>query len=205
MRVGLVSDTHGRFDERLTELLAGVDLILHGGDVMGAHVIERLAAIAPTFAVRGNNDRDAFGATLPEVRVESLGGARTLVIHELGKPERLLPAARRAIEQAAPAIVVYGHSHKPWIELRGGRLYVNPGAAGPKRFRLPRSIGLLELRANRGRLELLDLEGEGRQVLLTPWEVEFAEGRAERVAVGGGDPLDRDRNDRKPAAPAAHD
>ncbi|WP_373048516.1 metallophosphoesterase family protein [Vulgatibacter sp.] len=173
MRIGLVSDTHGRFDPRLPELLAGCERILHAGDVMGAAVIEKLAAIAPTAAVRGNNDRDAFGATLPEVLVESVGELSVLVIHELGKPEKLLPAARQAIEQAAPQLVIYGHSHKPAIEVRDGRLYVNPGSCGPRRFSLPRSIAILDLRRNRARVELLDLEGSGRQSLLEPAEVAF--------------------------------
>jgi len=202
MRVGLVSDTHGRFDERLPELLAGVDLILHAGDVMGADIVERLSAIAPTRAVRGNNDRDAFGGTLPEVLVERLGPARALVIHQLGKPDKLLPAARRAIEAAGAALVIYGHSHQPAVELRDGRLFVNPGSAGPRRFRLPRSVALLDLREEEARVELLDLEGSGRQVLSEPWEVAFAEGRAERLAVGGGDPLDRHRRDRERGTPA---
>ncbi len=166
MRVGLVSDTHGRFDERLPELLAGVELILHAGDVMGEDIVERLAAIAPTRAVRGNNDRDPFGRTLPEVLVKNLAGHRALVIHELGKPEKLLPAARREIEKAEVSIVVYGHSHKPRIERRDGRLYVNPGSAGPRRFRLPRTVGVMELAENSTRIELLDLEESGRKVLL---------------------------------------
>jgi putative phosphoesterase len=172
---------------------------------MGAHVVERLRAIAPTHAVRGNNDRDAFGATLPEVWVESQAGVRALVIHELGRPDKLLPAARRAIESARPAIVIYGHSHKPWTELRDGRLFVNPGAAGPRRFRLPRTVAVLELNENRGRLELLDLEGDGRHPLLEAWEVVFEAGRTDRLAVGGGDPRDLDRFDRQHAAPSAGD
>lgn len=173
MHIGLVSDTHGLFDPRLPEVLAGCVRILHAGDVMGEEIVRQLEAIAPTAAVRGNNDRDAFGATLPEVIVEELGPLRTLVIHQLGKPEKLLPAARKAIESAEARLVIYGHSHKPAIEARDGRLYVNPGSCGPRRFRLPRSVALLELGRGRALVRVVDLEASGRTDLPTPLELTF--------------------------------
>lgn len=173
MKIGLVSDTHGRFDERLPSLLAGCDRILHAGDVVGREVVEALEAIAPTAAVRGNNDRDPFGASLPEAIVETIGPLRVLVVHEIGRPDRLLPAARRAIEAAGPDVVVHGHSHRPAIERRDGRLFVNPGSAGPRRFRLPRTVGLLELGENSFRVRVLDLENEGRADLPDPVEVRW--------------------------------
>lgn len=161
MRIGLVSDTHGLFDERLSGLLAGCDRILHAGDVVGQAIVERLRGIAPTVAVRGNNDRDPFGRSLPEVAVEELGPLRTLVIHQLGKPEEPVPAARAAIEAAGAQVVVYGHSHRPAIGLVEGRLYVNPGSCGPRRFKLPRSLGRLLVDGERLTVELFDLEAGG--------------------------------------------
>lgn len=171
MRIGIVSDTHGRVDPRLPELLAGCERILHAGDVMGAHVIEALEAIAPTAAVRGNNDRDSFGVRLPEVLVEEHQGLRILVIHELHRPDRLLPAARRAIEAHDPGLVVYGHSHRPALERRDGRVWLNPGSAGPRRFKLPRTVALLDLGKNEATCSVLDLEDEGRTDLPPPLEV----------------------------------
>ena len=173
MRVGLVSDTHGLFDPRLPEVLSGCERILHAGDVVGESIVRRLEAIAPTVAVRGNNDRDAFGTTLPEVAVEELGPLRALVIHQLGKPEKLLPAGRRAIEAANPRLIVHGHSHQPAIEHREGRLYVNPGSCGPRRFRLPRTVAILEVGKKRARVRVLDLEESGRTDLPLPLEVEL--------------------------------
>lgn len=184
MRIALVSDTHGRFDPRLPGLLAGCDLVLHAGDVVGRSILEGLEAIAPVHAVRGNNDRDALGRELPEVAVVRLGDLKALVIHELGKPAKLLPAARRAIEREDPQLVIYGHSHKPAIELLDGRLFVNPGSAGPRRFKLPRSVGLLSIRNKTARVELLDLEETPGAPLPGPLEVDFGGAVAD---LGTGD------------------
>jgi putative phosphoesterase len=168
MRVGLVSDTHGRFEPGLRELFSGCDLVLHAGDVVGRDVLALLAAIAPLTAVRGNNDVGELGVGLADEAVVVLGGLRALVIHELGRPDRPVPQARELIALARPQLVVYGHSHRPAISLEGGILYVNPGSAGPRRFRLPRTAGLLTVEGRRARVELFDLDQPGLPAFRPP-------------------------------------
>ncbi len=154
MRVGLVSDTHGLFDPKLERLFAGCDLILHAGDVTRPDVLESLRAIAPVEAVRGTND---FGplAELPETLRVELGDLRALVVHELGPPGS--PLLRRALARGHCEIVLHGHSHAPRVDLHDGVLYVNPGSAGPRRFRLPRTAGVLTVSRRRVRIGLFDL------------------------------------------------
>jgi putative phosphoesterase len=148
MIVGLISDTHGLLRPEAISALRGVDRILHAGDVGGREVLERLAVVAPIEAVRGNNDRDAWGRTLPEVLERDLGGVRVRMIHdrkELGDT--------RGIN-----VVISGHSHRPSIETVGGVLYVNPGSAGPRRFSLPVAIGVLTIDRGRARAEIITLD-----------------------------------------------
>lgn len=137
--VGVISDTHGLLRPEACEALEGASVILHAGDVGGAHVLEGLRALAPVHAVRGNNDRDPFGRTLPPMEWVPLQGAVAYVLHEVDTLD-LDPAA------AGVAVVVYGHSHRPACELRGGVLFLNPGSAGPRRFRLPVTVARLHLR-----------------------------------------------------------
>jgi putative phosphoesterase len=160
VRIGLVSDTHGLADPLLGRLFQGCDLVLHAGDVGSPEVLESLGRIAPVRAVRGNNDLDAFGAALPETVRERLGEIEALVVHELWAPGRLSPGARRALRRPA-GIVVFGHSHRPSAELDEGSLYLNPGSAGPKRFHLPRSAAVLEVRGRRAAFAVHDLESPG--------------------------------------------
>lgn len=136
--VGIISDTHGLVRRAALDALAGVELILHAGDVGGRPVLDALAGIAPVVAVRGNNDRDAWGAQLPVREVTRIGIVSVLMLHDL-KEIDLSPAA------AGHRVVISGHSHKPSIEERGGVLYVNPGSAGPRRFRLPVTVARLSV------------------------------------------------------------
>jgi uncharacterized protein len=138
MRVGLISDTHGLLRPEAVQALAGVDQIIHAGDIGSAQLIERLQAIAPVHAVRGNNDRDPWAASLPERLVLRWAGVRLQVLHDLKELE---------VDPAAPAFqaVIAGHSHTPSVVERGGVLFVNPGSAGPKRFKLPVTVGFLIL------------------------------------------------------------
>lgn len=138
MRIGLISDTHGLLRPAVLAFLAGSDRIVHAGDVCDAPVLEALAAIAPVTAVRGNNDTAAWASALPaSVRVR-LGGVVLYAVHDLATID-IDPAA------AGVQVVVSGHSHRPSVEQRGAVLYVNPGSAGPRRFRLPISAGELVL------------------------------------------------------------
>lgn len=138
MRVGLISDTHGLLRPEAVHALAGVEQIIHAGDVGAAEVIERLQAIAPVHAVRGNNDNGSWAAALPLSLALQWAGVRIQVLHDVKELE-VDPAA------AGFQAVIAGHSHKPGISERGGVLFVNPGSAGPKRFKLPVSVGYLIL------------------------------------------------------------
>jgi putative phosphoesterase len=143
MRVGLISDTHGLLRPQALAALQGCDHIIHGGDIGNAEILEQLRAIAPVTAVRGNNDAGAWAATIEESETIELAGVRLHVIHDL-KELAIDPAAEGV------QVVVSGHSHKPKIEEKGGVLYLNPGSAGPRRFKLPVSVG--ELLIERGKL-----------------------------------------------------
>jgi putative phosphoesterase len=149
MRIGLISDTHNLLREEARQALAGVDHIVHAGDICTREVLDALAAIAPVTAVRGNNDQGAWADELPasaRVRFERVA---VLVVHDLatiaGEPEHAID------------VVVSGHSHRPRIERRGSVLYVNPGSAGPRRFRLPVSVGFLTVCGGDAQAELLEL------------------------------------------------
>ncbi len=136
MRIGLISDTHDLVRPEALAFLHGCDRILHAGDICGPAVLEALAAVAPVFAVRGNNDRGAWAAALGETETLVVDGVRIRVVHDLADLGREpWPGDLR--------VVVFGHSHKPFVEERDGVLRVNPGSAGPRRFRLPVSVGEL--------------------------------------------------------------
>jgi uncharacterized protein len=141
-RVGLISDTHGLLRDEALVFLAGSDHILHGGDIGGRDILDRLAAIAPLTAVRGNNDGADWASALPEQAQLLVDDVALLLVHDLKTMGRAPPVAR---------IVVSGHSHRPSIVERNGVMFVNPGSAGPRRFRLPVSVG--ELLIDGGRAE----------------------------------------------------
>ncbi len=170
MRVGLVSDTHGHLDPKLPALLARCDAILHAGDIVKPAVLAALEAVAPVTAVRGNNDYDPAFARLPESALVPLGALTALVVHDLGSREHPKQPARAILARSRPEIVVHGHSHAPGVAFLGGTLFVNPGSAGPRRFSLPRTAALLELRGRHVRLELFDLAGERPASLGDPVE-----------------------------------
>ena len=136
--VGLISDTHGLLRREVAAALAGVDRILHAGDVGRPEVLEALQAIAPVTAVRGNVDTASWAEKLPTDTVKWIDGFNIYMIHILGQM-RMVP------KEARIDVVVSGHSHKPLIETLNDVLYINPGSAGPRRFTLPISIGFLRL------------------------------------------------------------
>jgi len=130
LRVGLISDTHGLLRPEATAFLTDSDHIVHAGDVGDPAILDALAAIAPVTAIRGNVDTEAWAAQLPETTRVTVGSITIYVLHDLAALD-LKPHAHGI------RVVVYGHSHKPSVTERHGVLYVNPGSAGPRRFRLP--------------------------------------------------------------------
>lgn len=150
MRIGLISDTHGLLRPEALQALAGVQEIIHAGDIGTAEVLEALGRVAPVRAVRGNNDEGAWARKLPLRLDLQFAGARVHVLHDL-KALGLDPAADRI------DVVISGHSHKPGIVQRDGTLLVNPGSAGPRRFKLPVTIGYLSLAEGAVRAEIRSL------------------------------------------------
>lgn len=154
MRIGLIADTHGLIRPAAISALAGCAHIVHAGDIGAPAVLEALAAIAPVSAVRGNNDRAPWASALPLDDVIAVGGCLLYVLHDLADLD-LDPAA------AGFQAVVTGHAHRPTHEIRDDVHYINPGSAGPRRFRLP--ITLAELLIEEGRLSVrfVSLEKDG--------------------------------------------
>jgi putative phosphoesterase len=140
--VGLISDTHGLVRPEALAALAGSAHIAHAGDIGDPEVLEALARIAPVTAVRGNNDLGPWAKKLRERETLEIAGTRIYVIHDLSELD--LDPAAEGID-----VVVSGHSHRPAEERRGGALYVNPGSAGPRRFKLPIAVARLSLPARK--------------------------------------------------------
>ncbi|HET7753627.1 MAG TPA: metallophosphoesterase family protein [Anaeromyxobacteraceae bacterium] len=157
LTVGIVSDTHDYLDPQLPELLRGSDLVLHAGDVTREPIVAALERIAPVRTARGNNDLGPFGESLPELLWIELGALTALVVHELGARTRFAPRVARAISRRPADIVVHGHSHRPAVSIEDGRLVVNPGSAGRRRFSLPRTAARMLVRGRSVEVTLYDL------------------------------------------------
>jgi len=150
MRIGVISDTHGLLRPDALKLLASSDHIIHAGDMGSPEIVPALEEIAPVTAIRGNIDTQAWAKRFPEAEVVQLGGLHFYVIHDIHALD-LNPQA------AGLAAVISGHSHQPRQEVRNGVLYFNPGSAGPRRFKLPVSLGRLEITAGKLRGEIVDI------------------------------------------------
>ena len=150
MMIGIISDTHGLLRPEARKRLAGVDHIIHAGDIGGPEVISGLRELAPTTAIRGNVDKGSWANHHPNTEWLTLGGRSIYVLHNLNELD-LDPAG------AGLDVVISGHSHQPKIETIDGVLYLNPGSAGPRRFTLPIALATLELTDNelRPRLHLI--------------------------------------------------
>ncbi len=149
--VGVIADTHGLLRPEAVAALASVDLIVHAGDIGSAALLDELARIAPVLAVRGNNDRDRWAASLPEAVTTQIAGVRLHVVHDL----KTLPGDPAGL---GVDVVISGHSHKPSVEHRSGVLLLNPGSAGPRRFSLPIAVARLSLGPAGARAEIVELE-----------------------------------------------
>ena len=148
-RIGVISDTHGLLRDAALEALAGSDLIIHAGDVGKPEILERLQAIAPVVAVRGNIDEGAWALGLPKTAIAETKAARIFIIHDVHDLDLEPPAA-------GVHMVISGHSHKPSRTERSGLIYLNPGSAGPRRFSLPITVARLDL-------------------AISPWAIDFIE------------------------------
>ena len=146
----MISDTHGLLRPAALEKLAGSDLIVHAGDVGREDILDELRGVAPLIVVRGNIDRDPWAARLPESELLAVGGKKLFVLHDLG--------ALKAELVADVDGVIYGHSHAARIHREREVLYVNPGSAGPRRFKLSVTVGALCIEAGRLGAQLIELE-----------------------------------------------
>jgi hypothetical protein len=140
MKIGVIADTHGLVRPEVAPLFAGVDHIVHAGDVGGLHVLQALRAIAPVTFVGGNNDDGSDGTDV--VRVH-LGGLRILLTHILPKPRKPAPHVLAALRREGADFVIFGHSHLPHDEVIEGVRYFNPASAGPRRFDYPVAVGII--------------------------------------------------------------
>lgn len=152
--VGVISDTHGLLRAEAIEALRGSDHILHAGDVGAPEVLQRLREIAPVAVVRGNVDRDAWARAIPDREVLEVEAVSIYVLHILDDLD-LKP------EAAGFGAVVYGHSHVPKSEVKNGVLYFNPGSAGPRRFKLPVTVGRLVVEGGAVQGEIIELRLSG--------------------------------------------
>ena len=149
-RIGVISDTHGLLRPEAVAALQGCEQIIHAGDIGSPEILDQLAQIAPLHVVRGNNDQDApWAQQVPDHLMLDVDGWRTLVVHGIADVPALLDAQTR--------LVIIGHSHKPLIEWRGAVLYVNPGSAGRRRFKLPVTLAVLEVQAESIQSRLISL------------------------------------------------
>ncbi|HET8760804.1 MAG TPA: metallophosphoesterase family protein [Nitrospiria bacterium] len=159
--VGLISDTHGLLRPEAVSALQGSDVIIHAGDIGGPDVLDALSRVAPVTAVRGNNDKGSWASALPETDVLRIGATCMLVIHNLADLDRD-PAA------AGFHVVVSGHSHRPGQRMEQGVPFVNPGSAGPRRFKRPVAAGRLLVADAHVTPELFELPADGNTVSARP-------------------------------------
>jgi len=148
--IGVISDTHGLMRREALDTLRGCDLIIHAGDVGSPDVLDALRALAPTFAVRGNVDAGAWAAKLPMTELVEAGEVLIHVLHDVSELD-FDPA------DAGFAAVIFGHSHQPLIERRQGVLFLNPGSAGPRRFRLPIAVARIRTSGRELHPEIVEL------------------------------------------------
>jgi putative phosphoesterase len=156
MRIGVISDTHNFLDPKVAGLFAGVDHILHGGDVGMPRLLLELEAIAPVTAVLGNTDDASLRLRLTE-SVELAG--KKFLVHHIVNPRALEESLKERIERDRVDVVVFGHSHKPFCERIDGTLFFNPGYAGNSRFGMERSVAILHCDQQKLRPEFLKLPG----------------------------------------------
>lgn len=149
-QIGVISDTHGLLRPEAIEALTGSDLILHAGDIGKLEILEELRTIAPVVAVRGNNDTGDWAQTIPESETVTVENVSIHLLH-IAKDLNLDPKKSRV------QVVISGHSHQPSLEEREGVLFLNPGSAGPRRFKLPISVACLYVKDKTVQAQIVDL------------------------------------------------
>lgn len=148
--VGIISDTHGLLRPEALETLRGAEVILHAGDVGSEEVLEQLREIAPVVAVRGNVDRSAWAGKLPATAAVEAGMQRIWILHDIASLD-INPVA------GGFGMVIYGHSHQPALQTKADVIYLNPGSAGPRRFRLPISLVRADFGVHPPEIRFIDL------------------------------------------------
>jgi uncharacterized protein len=148
--IGVISDTHGLIRPEAIAAIRNCSLIIHAGDIGGQHVLDCFESIAPVIAVRGNNDIGEWADSLPETKAVKIGPATIYVIHNV-KEMDLDPAS------SGFAAVISGHSHQPAVQTRDGVVFLNPGSAGPRRFRLPVSVARLRVKQGKVEARLIEI------------------------------------------------
>ena len=147
---GIISDTHGLLRPEVFQVFKNVDVILHAGDIGSPEILKELNALAPIIAVRGNNDKGDWANTFPEVQKTHLGSVAIYMLHDRNELDL-------GVHPPDVQVLVSGHSHRPSIERREGTLFVNPGSAGPRRFKLPISVARLIIHGANVTAELIEL------------------------------------------------
>ncbi|WP_195999841.1 metallophosphoesterase family protein [Clostridium sp. 1001271B_151109_B4] len=148
MKLGVISDTHGVLREEVIEYLRECDYIIHAGDVGNKDIIDKLDSIAKTFVVRGNNDKDEWGLTLPEYREIEMDEILIYLVHDKAD----IPKDLKEVD-----LVIYGHSHKFSNEKIDNIIYLNPGSCGKKRFSLPLSMAIVEVNLDELKVKKIDI------------------------------------------------
>jgi putative phosphoesterase len=157
LRIGVITDTHGVYDPAIERHFAGVSEILHAGDIGGEHVVQRLGRLAPVTAVSGNVD-DFEASGFPRRLLLRRAGVTIALCHVLYENGRMSPDAAAWLDRERADVCVFGHSHRPLLARHGRTLLMNPGSAGPRRFSLPRGIGVLTVAAGKPTALLIRLE-----------------------------------------------
>jgi uncharacterized protein len=150
MKIGVISDTHGLLRPEALVALRDCDRIIHAGDIGDPQILTALASIAPLTAIRGNTDHEPWAREIPPTNVLEVENVSIYILHNLAELD-LQP------EAAGFAAVIHGHSHAPKLETKNGVMYFNPGSAGPKRFKLPVSVGRLMVERGAVRGEILQI------------------------------------------------
>ena len=157
--ISVISDTHGLLRPEAVTVLRDAELILHAGDIHNRQVLQDLEQIAPVIAVRGNHDKGAWAADLHLIETIEIGGVTIAMVHDIND-------LTVDCETGAVQIVIYGHSHKPLHETRGKTVFLNPGSAGPKRFKLPITMAQLTIVGGQATAQIIELVPNSNDVIV---------------------------------------